>query len=81
MLSLLDTVGLSSQEWQTLPILINLPSLKVIAAIRLAELHGRMGYFPTVLRLRPVQGSTPPQFEVAEVINLQAIRDSTRARQ
>ncbi|CUU37768.1 MAG: hypothetical protein K6U12_02420 [Armatimonadetes bacterium] len=79
-LSLLDRVGLSSQEWQTLPILINLPSMNVITAILLAELHGRMGYFPTIIRLRPIQGSTPPQFEVAEVINLQAIRDSARTR-
>lgn len=79
-LSLLDRVGLSSQEWQTLPVLVNLPSMNVITAILLAELHGRMGYFPTVLRLRPVQGSVPPQFEVAEVINLQAIRDSARTR-
>lgn len=79
-LSLLDRVGLSSQEWQTLPILINLPSMNVITAILLAELHGRMGYFPTIIRLRPIQGSTPPQFEVAEVINLQTIRDSARTR-
>lgn len=79
-LSLLDRVGLSSQEWPTLPILINLPSMNVITAILLAELHGRMGYFPTIIRLRPVQGNTPPQFEVAEVINLQAIRDRARAR-
>ncbi len=78
--SLLEGVGLSSQEWQTLPVLVNLPSMNVITAILLAELHGRMGHFPTVLRLRPVQGSTPPQFEVAEVINLQAIRDSARTR-
>ncbi len=79
-LSLLDRVGLSSQEWQTLPILINLPSLNVIAAILLAELHGRTGHFPAVVRLRPMPDSTPPQFEVAEIINLQAIRDSARAR-
>jgi hypothetical protein len=38
-----------------------------------------MGYFPATLRLRPVAETTPPQFEVAEIINLQAVRD--RARQ
>jgi hypothetical protein len=46
----------------------------------LAELHGRMGHFPAVLRLRPVPDSNPPQFEVAEVINLQEVRDETRKR-
>jgi hypothetical protein len=44
----------------------------------LAELHGRMGYFPPILRLRPVEGAIPPRFEVAEIINLQALRDAAR---
>jgi hypothetical protein len=69
---------LSSEELQTKPILVNLPSLNTIAALLLAELHGRMGYFPPVLRLRPVSGVTPPRFEAAEIINLQEIRDSAR---
>ncbi len=77
---LANTVGLLPQEWQALPLLINLPSLSIIAGLVLAELHGRMGYFPTILRLRPVAGSTPPQFEVAEIMNLQSARDGARAR-
>lgn len=78
--SLVDSIGLSSQEWQTIPLLLNPPALSVIACALLAELHGRMGYFPPVLRLRPVAGSTPPVFEVAEIINLQAVRDAARSR-
>lgn len=70
--------GLTAQEWQALPLMVNLPSLNVIAALLLAELHGRCGYFPAVLRLRPVPNSTPPQFEVAEILNLQTVRDSAR---
>jgi hypothetical protein len=77
--ALVDSIGLTDAEWQTLPLLINLPSHNVIAALVLAELHGRMGYFPAIIRLRPVAETTPPQFEVAEIINLQAVRD--RARQ
>jgi len=69
---------LSPQELQTAPILVNLPSLNFIAALLLAELHGRMGYFPPVLRLRPQPDSLPPTYEVAEVLNLQAVRDSAR---
>ena len=77
--ALVGAAGLTSDEWQTLPLLLNLPSLSVIAALLLAELHGRCGYFPAVLRLRPVPGTTPPQFEVAEILNLQAARDAARA--
>ena len=46
---LIDGVGLTSEDWQTQPILLNPPSLTAIACIVLAELHGRMGYFPPVL--------------------------------
>ncbi len=74
----LGTVTLSPQEWQTAGIVINLPSYNYIAAMTLAELHGRMGYFPPILRLRPVEGALPPRFEVAEVINLQTLRDAAR---
>lgn len=78
--ALADSAGLTHMEWQTLPLLINPPSLNLIAVALLAELHGRMGHFPAVLRLRPVAGSTPPRFEVAEVLNLQQVRDTARAR-
>ena len=75
---LLARLPLSSAELQGEPILLNLPALNYIAAMLLAELHGRMGYFPAMLRLRPVAGSTPPRFEAAEIINLQTIRETAR---
>lgn len=59
----------------------NQPSgLNFSAVVLTAELHGRMGYFPAVLRLKPVPGSVPPRFEVAEILNLQAVRSEARAR-
>lgn len=73
-----ETVGLTPEEWQTLPLVVNLPSLNVIAALVIAELHGRCGYFPAVLRLKPVPQTTPPQFAVAEIVNLQTVRDAAR---
>ncbi len=76
--ALMDTVGLTPEEWQTLPLLVNLPSLSVIAGLVLAEIHGRAGYFPAVLRLRPVAGAVPPRFEAAEILNLQEARDKAR---
>jgi hypothetical protein len=78
--ALADKAGLSPAEWQSLPLLINPPSLNFIAVVLLAELHGRCGYFPAHLRLRPVQGSIPPQFEVAEVLDLQMVRNGARKR-
>jgi len=78
--ALVQSVGLSPEEWQTLPIVIHPPALNFIAITLLAYLHGLMGYFPAIIRLRPVEGSTPPRYEVAEVINLQAVRDLARER-
>jgi len=77
--ALVEAVGLSAQAWQTTPLLVNLPSLNVIAALVLAEIHGRCGYFPPVLRLMPVPNALPPQFQVAEIVNLQAVREAARA--
>lgn len=77
---LIDNLGLDAQTWQTEQILINPPALNVIAVSLLAELHGRMGYFPAIIRLKPIPGSLPPQFEFAEIINLQAIRDQARTQ-
>jgi hypothetical protein len=77
---LIDGVGLSAEEWQTMPLLVNLPSLASIAGVLLAEVHGRMGHWPPVLRLRPVAGSVPPRFEVAEVIDLSKVREEARKR-
>ena len=77
--TLVQSVGLSSEQWQTAPFVINLPAFSAIAALVLAEVHGRMGHFPAVLRLRPMPNSTPQQFEVAEILNLQAVRDRARA--
>lgn len=78
--AMLAQVPLSAEEWQTAPILVVPPALNFITAILLAELHGRMGYFPAIVRLRPVAESVPPRFEVAEVINLQTVREQARTR-
>ncbi|GAB4405907.1 MAG: CRISPR-associated protein Csx15 [Anaerolineales bacterium] len=79
--ALVDGVGLSAAEWQTLPILLVPPSYSLIASVVLAELHGRMGRFPPVVRMRPVDnGLAPTLYEVAEIIPLQAVRDAARRR-
>ena len=76
--ALADAAGLTNEEWSGKPLQINPPSLNFVAVALLAELHGRMGYFPTCLRLRPVVGSTPPRYEAAELLNLLDVRNEAR---
>lgn len=78
--ALLAQIPLAPEELQTREFLINPPAHNIIALLLLAELHGQMGYFPSVVRLAPVEGATPPRFQVAEVINLQTVRDNARGR-
>ncbi len=88
--ALADAAGLTPTDWQTLPLLVNPPSLNFIAVALLAELHGRCGYFPAHLRLRRAGGQVgdsvtfaqpgPPQYEVAEILDLQAVREAARRR-
>ena len=78
--ALADAAELTNEEWSGAPLLVNPPSLNFVAVALIAELHGRMGYFPSCLRLRPVEGSVPPRYEVAEVLNLQDIRNAARSR-
>lgn len=77
---LIDSLALSPEQWQTAPLAVMLPALNYIAAVVLAELHGRMGYFPPIVRLQPVEGALPPRYVVAEVINLQGVRDTARKK-
>lgn len=77
---LLEQIELSPEQWQGEPILVVLPSLNFIAAMLLAEMHGRMGYFPPVVRTRPVEGAIPRRYEVAEILDLQTVRDQARHR-
>lgn len=78
MAALLAQIDLTPAAWQGDPILVVLPSLNFIAALLLAELHGRMGYFPPVVRTRPVAGAVPRRYEVAELLDLQGVREAAR---
>jgi hypothetical protein len=77
---MVDSLDIPPDQWQKEVWLIVLPSLNFIAAILLAELHGRMGRFPTMVRLRPVADMVVSTFEVAEIINLDSVRNAARAR-
>ncbi len=74
---LINTINLTATEWQTQRILIVPPGYAPATAVLLAELHGRMGYFPSLVRIRPNHTAAEPN-EVAEIINLQQLREHTR---
>jgi hypothetical protein len=76
--ALIAQIDLTPVQWQTEPIVVGLPSLNFIAALLLAELHGRMGYFPPVVRTRPVADTLPRRYEVAEILDLQELREQAR---
>ena len=79
-IELADAAGLTPTEWQSAPLGVVPPGLNYATAALLAELHGRMGHFPALVRLRPVPGSLPTVYEVGEVIDLQAARDDARRK-
>src|SRR5947209_5329240 len=77
--AVINAVGLSPEEWQTSTLLINPPGYAPAAFVLLAHLHGRIGHFPSLIRLRPKYGPTTT-YEVAELLNLQIIREQARLR-
>ncbi len=77
--AIVNAVGLSSEDWQTRVLLVNPPGFAPAAFVLLAELHGRIGHFPALIRLRPKPGPVTT-YEVAEILNLQAIREEARRR-
>ena len=76
---IVDATGLSAEEWQTYPLLINPPGYAPAAFVLLAELHGRIGHFPTLVRLCPHHGTTTT-YVVVELLNLQSIRETARVQ-
>lgn len=68
--ALADAVGLTPEQWWTSAILVVPPALNFAAVLLLAELQRRIGYYPFIVRLRPVTGALPPRYEVAEVMDL-----------
>lgn len=78
--ALIDSLGITPDRWQAEAWLVVLPSLNYITAVLLAELHGRMGHFPAMVRLRPVANALITEFEVAEIINLEQVRQTARTR-
>ncbi len=72
---LIDSISLYIEDWHKRHILINPPGYAPVALLLLAEIHGRTGHFPTLVRMRPKHGPVT-SYEVVELLNLQVIRDA-----
>ena len=73
---LVDSVGWSPHQWQSTPFILVPPGMAPVALAVCANVHGRCGYWPTILRLRP-EGQ-PPKFVPAELVGLDQLRDAGR---
>lgn len=74
--AMIDAVGLTPEEWQGLPLVVNIHPFAPAAAAVLAWLHGLRGYFPEIVRMR--RNEETGCFEVVEVLNIQSVRNEVR---
>jgi len=73
-----DGIDLLPDEWQTFS-LVAIPSgYSPLWSALLAEIHGRLGHFPDVVRLRPAPQGEKEKFEVAEILDLRDVRHQAR---
>ena len=75
-----DSIGLRPNEWQTIPIVVIPSGYSPLWSALLAEIHGRLGHFPDVVRLRPAPQGEKEKFEVAEILDLRDIRHQARGK-
>ena len=66
-----------NEEERLLPQIINPPGYAPAALLLLAEIHGRIGHFPTLIRMRPKHGPVTT-YHIIELLNLQTTRDAAR---
>lgn len=76
----IDDICLSPDEWQSIPMVVIPSGYSPIWSIVLAELHGRLGYFPDVVRFRASIQPSSERFEVAEIMNLREVRHQSRRK-
>lgn len=74
----MDEAGLDNHRLQTGSVLVNLPGHSAIAAVLLAELHGRIGHFPAVIRWQAAHDGAVSVYQIAEILNLNQIRHEAR---
>jgi hypothetical protein len=75
---LIQQVGFTPEEWQSLPLVVNVHPFAPAASAVLAWLHGLRGYFPDILRM--ARNEQTGHFDVVEVLPLQSIRNQIRQK-
>ncbi len=76
----IDKVDLSHVQWQAANIVAIPAGYSAIWSVVLAEIHGRLGYFPDVVHLRPSTLTVAEKYEVAEIMNLRQVRHASRGK-
>ena len=76
--TIISKIGFSSDEWQTQHIVMNPPALSNVALVVMAELHGRIGHYPHMVRIVANHNGPVTTFDVAEIINLDIVRANGR---
>jgi hypothetical protein len=76
---LVNAAGLSARDWKNASIVLIPPGLPQIAMAILAEIHGRHGGFPKIVNIRPTQ-TKPTRYDVAEIVDLQKLRNEARTQ-
>lgn len=76
-MKVLEEVGLAVEEWSERNIYLILSGIAPGGAALLAAIHGLRGAFPKVVWVYQ-ESRDPAQYEVAQIINLQALRDNAR---
>ena len=75
-----DDIDLLPNEWQTFSLVAVPSGYSPLWSTLLAEIHGRLGHFPDVVRLRPAPQGEKEKFEVAEILDLRDIRHQARGK-
>lgn len=75
---LINKARLTPKEWQNEPIIVNVPHYHFATAIFIANLHGRMGHFPSILYNPPDRKAGATTYPVKGATDLQAVRDKAR---
>ena len=71
----LDRIDLLPAEWQIYPLVVVPAGYSVLWSAFLAELHGRLGYFPDLVRLRPAPAVMDAKYEGAGIERLRDVRN------
>jgi len=74
-----DDLDLLPDEWQRFSLVVLPAGYSPLWSALLAEIHGRLGHFPDVVRLRPAKEERE-KYEVAEILDLRDIRHQARAK-